>query len=216
MRRYLIHALRYVGLILCTAALAYCFSVEHTHVLSGAAGASKSRMMACFFGFIVTLILLAVVVAYDVSRFLGRHAELSFLQGGRPRPAPPEFAEAERLRAQGRALDAIGVLREYLQEHPDEVEVMSRIAEIYNHSLKNYLAAALEYEEMLKHKLPDEQWAWAALHLAKCYGRLNEPEKSLALLERIHSEYGHTVAARRARKALESLGTENTDEPSLS
>jgi tetratricopeptide (TPR) repeat protein len=213
MHRYLVPTLRYGGLALCAAALAYCFSVEHTRVLNAAAGASKSRMMAFLFGFIVMLIVFAVVVAYDVSHFLGRHAELSFLQGGRPTSTATEFEEAERLRAEGRPLDAIGVLREYLQEHPDETEVMGRIAEIYNHSLKNYLAAALEYEEMLKRKLPDEQWAWAALHLAKCYGRLNEPEKSLALLQRLDAEYGQTVAAKRARKALQSLQSGDASDP---
>ena len=82
---------------------------------------------------------------------------------------------------------------------------MSRIAEIYRYDLKNDLAAALEYEELLKHKLPDDQWSWAALHLAKLYGRLNELEKSVALLERLDNDYGHTVAGRRAKKALEQV-----------
>jgi tetratricopeptide (TPR) repeat protein len=116
-----------------------------------------------------------------------------------------EFEEAERLRDAGRPLDAIGVLREYLQANPYELRTMARIAEIYRYDLKNDLAAALEYEELLKHKLPDDQWAWAALHLAKLYGRRNELDKSLALLERLDNDYAHTVAGRRAKKALEQV-----------
>src|SRR5438045_3547851 len=96
-------------------------------------------------------------------------------------------------------------MREYLQLHPYELQVMARIAEIYRYDLSNDLAAALEYEELLKHKLPDDQWSWAALHLAKLYGRRNELDKSLALLERLDDEYAHTVAGRRARKALEQV-----------
>jgi hypothetical protein len=44
---------------------------------------------------------------------------------------------------------------------------------------------------------------------------LNEPDKSLALLEKLQSKYGKTVAARRARKALEQLqDTESEDQQS--
>jgi len=204
--------LLYIGLILCCLALAYAFSVEHTHVLLKAPGASRSRMMACFVGFVVMVIAIGVLCAFDTSRYLGERAKQWFLQGGAPITSAPEFETAEKLRASGQPLDAIGVLREFLQSHPGEVQVMSRIAEIYNYDLKNYLAAALEYEELLKHRLDAEQWGWAALHLAKLYGRLNEPDKSLALLENLQSKSGKTVAARRARKALEQLqDTESED-----
>ena len=207
--------LLYIGLILCCLALAYAFSVEHTQVLRQAAGASRSRMMACFGGFLAVLIALGVLSAFDISHYFGERAKQWFLQGGAPITSAPEFETAEKLRASGQALDAIGVLREFLQVHPGEVQVMSRIAEIYNYDLKNYLAAALEYEELLKHRLDPEQWGWAALHLAKLYGRLNEPDKSLALLEKLQSKYGKTVAARRARKALEQLqDTESEDQHS--
>jgi tetratricopeptide (TPR) repeat protein len=187
--------LLYIGLILCCAALAYGFSVEHSHVLR----------QACLGGFVIMTTALGVLCAFDISRFYGERAKQWFMQGGAPIHSAPEFEAAEKLRASGQPLDAIGVLREFLQTHPGETQVMSRIAEIYNYDLKNYLAAALEYEELLKHRLDPEQWGWAALHLAKLYGRLNEPDKSLALLEKLQKKYGKTVAARRAKKALEQL-----------
>ena len=40
--------------------------------------------------------------------------------------------------------------REYLNKHPREQYVALRIAEIYEENLNNPLAAALEYEEVLK------------------------------------------------------------------
>lgn len=197
--------LAYIALTLCVAGLAYAFSAEHAHVLQNAAGASESRMMAYFGGFVLAVIGLGLLCAYDIAHHFGWRVEEWFIQGGRPALATAELEQAQQLRAQGRPLDAIGVLREFVQQHPHEWEVMARIAEIYNHDLGNYLAAALEYEELIKHKLPAEQWAWSALHLAKLYGRLDQPEKCMALLERLENDYSQTVAARRARKVIEQM-----------
>ncbi len=83
-------------------------------------------------------------------------------------------------------------------------------------------AAALEYEEVLKHKLPAERWGWAAIHLCNLYSKLNKAEQSVALLHRIVAEYGETAAAKKARKRLalfesvgdtELLGTDVPEDP---
>lgn len=190
---------------------AYWFAHEHDLVQHQAAGASRSRMTLYLGLWVAALIVLGLLGIYDLSRYLKNNAERWLVQGAASSGPVAEFEEAERLRAAGRPLDAIGVLREYLQANPYELRTMARIAEIYRYDLKNDLAAALEYEELLKHKLPDDQWAWAALHLAKLYGRRNELDKSLALLERLDNDYGHTVAGRRAKKALEQV--RNPDAP---
>jgi len=148
----------------------------------------------------------------DLSPGRGKRSELWDLEGGDPAVSAAELEAAEALRKGGDPLEAIRSLRDFLEKHPGELEIMSRIAEIYNYDLKNYLAAALEYEELLKRKLPDEDWGWAALHLAKLYGRLNQPDKAVELLERLDTKYGHTVAARRARKVREQHGDEAGDE----
>jgi len=81
--------------------------------------------------------------------------------------------------------------------------VALRIAEIYEKDLNNPLAAALEYEEILKKKLPPERWGWAAIHLANLYsGKLDKPQQATALLERIINDYGQTAAAKKARERL--------------
>jgi hypothetical protein len=94
-------------------------------------------------------------------------------------------------------------MRTYLNKHPREQYVALRIAEIYETNLQNYLAAALEYEEVLKKKLPAERWGWAAIHLANLYsGKLDKIPEATALLHRIIEEYSQTAAAKKARERL--------------
>lgn len=194
----------YAGLVLCAIALAYGYSAAQARVPAEATGASGAKAVMFLAGLVATVVVLGLLSAYEVAHYFGERAERTYLEAEaqQEQQAIPEFEEAERLRATGEPLDAIRLLREYLQEHPTKLRAMSYIAEIYNYDLRNYLAAALEYEEFLKHKMPREQWAWGALHLAKLYGRLNQPEKALPLLERIDKDCGKTTAAPRARRAL--------------
>ena len=198
----------YIGLGLCALIFACYFGVDCNRLAHGAAGGSKSRMIASLCAFVAVALVLGLLCAADVSRRFGKRTELWHFEGSDPAAAAAEMDAAENLRKRGEPLEAIRLLRDFLQKHPAEHEVMARIAEIYNYDLKNYLAAALEYEELLKLKLPDEDWGWAALHLAKLYGRLNQPEKAVELLERLDTKYGHTLAARRARKVREQHGGE--------
>jgi hypothetical protein len=188
-----------------TGVFAWLFSHEQSLVLHQAAGASRAKMLGWFGLFLLSTVALGLLCAYEASKFYRNRAEKWILEGGTSTGPVPELEEAERVRASGDPLDAIRLLRDYLQANPYELRAMARIAEIYRYDLKNDLAAALEYEELLKHKLPDDQWAWSALHLAKLYGRLNEFEKSVSLLERLDADYGHTIAGRRAKKALHQV-----------
>jgi hypothetical protein len=182
---------------------AFGFFREHALLAHQTAGASRSRMLAFLSLLLFSAITLCVFLLYRLPGFVRRRAEGWMVQSGQPTGPVPELEEAERVRTAGDPLDAIRLMREYLLTHPYELHVMGRIAEIYRYDLGNDLAAALEYEELLKHKLPDEQWAWAAVHLAKLYARLNELDKSVSLLEQIDGQYSHTVAGKRAKKALE-------------
>jgi thioredoxin-like negative regulator of GroEL len=120
---------------------------------------------------------------------------------------PPPLEEAAKIRASD-PLEAVRVLRDYLNENPGEAQAMLGIAEIYEQNLHNPLAAALEYEELLKLKLDPERWGGLAIHLTNLYIRLKQPDKAIALLRRIDQECGDTAAAVKARKRLEQL-----DEP---
>ena len=189
--------------MLCALALSYGYSAAQARVPTQTTGVSSARAVMYLGGLVATVILLGLLSAYEVARYFGERAERAFVEAEiEPELPIPEFEEAEQVRTDGEPLEAVRLLREYLQEHPTELRAMSRIAEIYNYDLKNYLAAALEYEEFLKHRMPAERWAWGAIHLAKLYGRLNQPEKAVALLERIDKRYGKTTAAARARRAL--------------
>lgn len=173
--------------------------------VAGTSSRGYSRMVTRGLGLLLFAIGLAALLAYDISQFFARKAEEAlFADDGTP--ADPEYEQAEELWKDGKYLDALNAMRSYLKKHPREQFVALRIAEIYEANLNNPLAAALEYEEVLKKKLPPERWGWAAIHLANLYsGKLNQSEKSIALLHRIDAEFGQTTAAKKARERLAQI-----------
>jgi TolA-binding protein len=174
-----------------------------------AAARHSGTIVAYLGGLIGVLALLGLLVARDVSHYLGNRALEILYNDDAEGQKNPEYEQAEQAWANGKPLEAIQLMRDYLKKHPREQYVALRIAEIYENDLKNYLAAALEYEEVLKHRLADERWGWAAIHLANLYsGRLGKQDQAIVLLRRIVSEYGHTSAARKARERLEKFDPE--------
>jgi TolA-binding protein len=163
---------------------------------------AKGAMVGYLGGLIVALIALGCLIAYDVSQVVGSQVtDYLFLDVG-DAMRNPMYEEAEALWANAKYLEAIELLREYLKKNPREMHAALRIAEIYEKDLKNFLAAALEYEEVLKHKLPSEKWGWSAIHLCNLYSKLNQQDKTLALLHRIVQEHPKTGAAKKARVRL--------------
>ena len=151
----------------------------------------------------VSLVALGMLVARDVTHLIAHRVHTFIfdedLQGDRD----PEYEEAEKVWANGNYLDAIQLMRDYLQERPREQYVALRIAEIYEKDLGNFVAASLEYEEILRKNLPPERWGWAAIHLANLYsGKLNKGEQATALLHTITNRYPLTAAAKKARERL--------------
>jgi len=165
-------------------------------------GSARSAMVGYLAAFIAVVIALGLLVAVDVTHYFGSQASdyLFFDVGDAMRDPLYERAEAEW--ANGTYLEAVQMLRDYLKKNPRELHASLRIAEIYEKDLKNPLAAALEYEEVLKHKLPEERWGWAAIHLCNLYSKLNQHDKTRDLLHRIVNEYPKTAAARKARARL--------------
>jgi TolA-binding protein len=163
---------------------------------------ARGAMIRYLAGFVVVVIGLGALVAVDVTQYFGGQAGdyLFFDVGDAMRDPLYERAEAEW--ANGTYLEAVQLLRDYLKKNPRELHASLRIAEIYEKDLKNYLASALEYEEVLKHKLPAERWGWAAIHLCNLYSKLNHQDKTRDLLHRIVNEYPQTAAARKARVRL--------------
>src|SRR5688572_8566902 len=155
--------------------------------------------------FLVSIIGLGFMAARDVSDFMGSRALKTIYNDEGDGVKNPEYEEAEQLWANGKHLEAIGLMRDYLKKNPREQHVALRIAEIYEKDLGNHLAAALEYEEVLKHKLAPDRWGWAAIHLCNLYFKLNQEEKGYTLLRRIVKEYPQTPAAEKARKRLSQV-----------
>lgn len=163
--------------------------------------------------FVVGLLGLAGLGGWDVTQWFAARANRALgVEVQAPEAKSPEYDAAEQEWAKGNHLDAITMMREYLAENPNEQYVALRIAEIYEKDLGNYLAAALEFEEVLNKKLPREKWGWTALRLSNLYsGRLNQPDKAIGTLQRVIRDYPDTAAAKKAR---ERLGIpEPTEEP---
>jgi tetratricopeptide (TPR) repeat protein len=153
--------------------------------------------------FIASLLAVAGLGAWDFSQYLGERAERAMMAADFEIPTDPDYEAAEAEWAKGNHLDAINLMRGYLGRNPNEQHVAIRIAEIYEKDLHNFLAAALELEEVLTKKLPREKWGWTAIRLANLYsGKLNQPPKALAWLERIVADYPDTGAAKKARQRL--------------
>lgn len=166
-------------------------------------GTSGYARMLAFAGlFFVSIVTLGVLFGHDASHFIGNRFLKVLYNDDENAPPNPDYEQAEQVWADGDHLEAIRLMREYLQRNPREQHVALRIAEIYEKDLQNHLAAALEYEEILKQRLPAEQWGWAAIHLCNLYFKLNKPAKAVEWLRRIDGEHPETAAAEKARKRL--------------
>ncbi len=174
---------------------------------TGTGNAKFSRIILFGGGFFISVLGLGLLVGHDFSHYISeRFGRLLFNDEGET-IKKSDYEIAEEIWADGNPLEAVQKMREHLQKNPREIHVAIRIAEIYEKDLKNPLAAALEYEEVLKNKLADEQWGWSAIHLCNIYiSKLQQKDKAIALLRRICEEYGETAAAEKARKRLEMYG----------
>ena len=105
-------------------------------------------------GLVLSVVTLGALVAHQVASQFGQRVVQTLLDDGEEAPKGPDYEAAEQEWAKGDYLEAIRLLREYLEKNPRAQHVALRIAEIYEKDLTNPLAAALEYEEILKQKLP--------------------------------------------------------------
>lgn len=173
----------------------------------------QGRMIGYLGALVVAFICLGLLITYDLTHYVGSAAVDAILDDQGEGMRDPDYERAEAAWANGKHLDAIQMMRDFLKTHPREQYAALRIAEIYEKDLNNPLAAALEYEEVLKKKLPPERWGWAAVHLCNLYSRLGRQEKTRALLQRIVDEYPKTAAAKKARNRLGLAEPEPEPEP---
>ena len=164
---------------------------------------SKGRAFPWMGGFVASLLGLAGLMAWEISRWFSRRTGEIVLSENAPAATDEEYEAAEAEWANGNPLEAVRMMREYLDKNPSEQYAAIRIAEIYEKDLHNYVAASLELEEVLTKRLSREKWGWTAIHLANLYsGKMNQPDKAIAWLERIIRDYPDTGAAKKARARL--------------
>lgn len=178
-------------------------------------GRGWSRLL--FWGFfgLVSIAGLGSLVAYDVTQYAGNRATDSlFDHDGEGIPESIDD-QVEKAHGEGDFLEAIRLLRDHLSSNPKAVEAQIRIAELYEKDLNNPLAAALEYEEVLKLPMRPEKRGWTCIHLVNLYNRMEKPDQAIAWLQRVVAECPGTPAAAKAQERLESAGLD-VPEPPLS
>ena len=169
-----------------------------------APGDNSNRIGFYTGGFVLSLLALGLLAGYDFTRYsANRTLDSIYNDDGVGTDGQDLYEAAEQEWARGDFLEAIRILRDYLAAHPKQQHAAIRIAEIYEKDLKSPLAAALEYEEILKQKLPPERWGWAAIHLANLYsGHMGKPEKAIELLRELVAKYPDTPAGEKASQRL--------------
>jgi TolA-binding protein len=155
-----------------------------------------------------SLVGLGALIAHDVSQYAGQRATQALFDDAGEDMPESLYDQVEKAYGEGEFLDAIRLLREFLKENPRGVHAQIRIAEIYEKDLHNPLAAALEYEEVLKERLDLERKGWTAIHLVNLYNRLGKPDQAVALMQKIVVECPDTPAAAKARERLAASGIE--------
>jgi hypothetical protein len=167
-----------------------------------AASEGQGKTVAYLAALVGAVIGLGVLIAYDVTHYIGSRATSYLFSDLGEGMRDPEYERAEQTWVNGQPLEAIEMMREYLNKNPRELFVALRIAEIYEKDLHNYVAASLEYEDVLRKRLPPEGWGRAAIHLCNIYSRMGKQDKMKELLERIARDYPKTGAAKKARQTL--------------
>ena len=163
-------------------------------------------LMGYLGGFLGCAVGLGFLISSDVSSFMASKALDVLYNDDGVGTKTPDYEKAEEEWANGNFLAAIQLLRDYQQKNPREVHAQVRIAEIYEKDLNNLLAAALEYEEILKRKLRPDRWGWYAIHLCNLYFKLDKSDAAVALLQRLQAEHPEVPAAGKARKRLTDMG----------
>jgi hypothetical protein len=85
--------------------------------------------------FILSVIALGALIAWDVSNFMGNRTLKVLYNDDNASHKDPEYEEAEKIWADGQHLEAVRLMRDYYNKNPREVHVALRIAEIYEKDL---------------------------------------------------------------------------------
>ena len=192
----------YAALVATLLALAHRFGAAYEHAVGASSGDATTRALTALGAYLLLGTALALLTAWDIAQLAGHQSERLLLGGGRVLAIDPRPRQAERLRAGGEPLEAIRLLRAYLQARPRDWQTAVRIAEIYEQDLRNPLAAALEYEDLLRHRLPRQARPWLTLRLANLHLKLRRADLAVPLLRQLDEQFGDTPAAAKARRRL--------------
>ena len=175
-------------------------------------GRNYLGMLGYTIGFAGALVVLGFVAAQDFGHLLKFRLgkEVSYVDARSERNS--NYERAEQIALKGQPREAIRALEAIVAKHPNHIHSILRIAELYDKELHDFQNAALHYEELLRQKIPSEQWGWIAIRLANLYsGKLNQPETAIALISRLAAEHPETQAGAKALKRMGMIAKAGLD-----
>ncbi len=214
--RAIAKAVSYVFLILCVAAFFQQFkrsvrpsdSAPTPYSLKQPseqvdADSATVRTLKFLVLFLAAGVSLAFLFAWDFCHVVAdRAVDALFGLNGQPEQTAV-ILKAELLRKQGFPFEAIELLRDHFHAHRRDTHAGVLIAEIYEHDLRNPLAAALEHEEMLTWRMKKERWAKLAVRAAALHARdLNRNDRASEIRRLFVAMCPDTRAARSAATRL--------------
>ena len=150
-----------------------------------------------------TVGLMAVLYAPFVSNVIGTFfTDFIYPTGG---GETKSYDIAEKLTIDGRYAEAVAEYERAIEEDPEDATPRIMMADTYCKA-GQYELAAQALDETLELDLPAEQWCHVVNRLADIYAQnTREPEKAVAVLNRIVNKYPESAFARYARERIARL-----------
>jgi len=154
---------------------------------------------------VVIAVIIGIPIGLKVGSFVGKHFA-EFLSS-EPQEVSKSYSVANVFLVKGKYAEAIEAYRRELEEDAEDITAQLKIAEIYDHKMKDFSQAIPEYEELLTMKeVEDNLWISVKNRLADIYSQqLENGAEALRQLREIVERFPETQHAYQARQRISKI-----------
>lgn len=154
---------------------------------------------------LLVVVAIAIVIGIPIGLKVGSFAGRKFTEFLHPEPqkVSKTYSAANTFLVKGKYTEAIEEYRRVIEEDPEDITAQLKMAEIYDHKIKDFAGAIPEYEKLLTMKeTEDNLWVSVKNRLADIYSReMGNTEEALRQLQLIierfpESKYSHQALQR--------------------